>query len=178
MTVKTTSRYLPAPFNSVLLFVVWLLLNQSVELFHIVIALILALLIPMLTQRFRDPNPVIQRPLLALRYILLVLADIVTANAQVAVLILGPIRRLNPAFVKVPLDLQHELPITILASTVSMTPGTVSAEIYPSIEQLVPGEPMPQRWLLIHVLNLTDEAELIASIKQRYEAPLKEIFQC
>ena len=37
---------------------------------------------------------------------------------------------------------------------------------------------MPQRWLLIHVLNLSDEAELIASIKQRYEAPLKEIFQC
>jgi multicomponent K+:H+ antiporter subunit E len=171
-------RWIPTPYSSLLLFFVWLLLNQSIEAVHVFFATVLALLIPQLTLRFRDPQPLIQRPLLALRYILTVVADIVTANAQVAVLILGPKSRLNPAFVRVPLDLQHALPITILASTVSMTPGTVSAEVYPCIEQLPEGEPMPQRWLLIHVLNMTDEAELIASIKQRYEAPLKEIFQC
>jgi multicomponent K+:H+ antiporter subunit E len=178
MTRTMYSRWFPAPFTSALLFMVWLLLNQSIEMVHLLFALLLAVILPIITRRFRDPNPVIKRPLLALRYMLRVFADIVTANAQVAVLILGPKKRLNPAFVRVPLALQHELPITILASTVSMTPGTVSAEIYPSIEQLPPGEPMPQRWLLIHVLNLTDEAELIASIKQRYETPLQEIFQC
>lgn len=171
-------RWLPTPYRSVLLFVVWLLLNQSVEAVHLFFAALLSILIPLLTLSFRDPQPLIERPLLALRYILRVFGDIITANAQVAVLILGPTKRLKPAFVKVPLDLSHELPITILASTVSMTPGTVSAEVYPSAESLAEGEPMPQRWLLIHVLNLSDEAELIASIKQRYEAPLKEIFQC
>ena len=171
-------RWLPTPYRSVLLFIVWLLLNQSVEAVHLFFGALLSILIPLLTLSFRDPQPLIERPLLALRYILRVFGDIITANAQVAVLILGPTKRLNPAFVKVPLDLSHELPITILASTVSMTPGTVSAEVYPSAESLAEGEPMPQRWLLIHVLNLSDEAELIASIKQRYEAPLKEIFQC
>lgn len=178
MRFKPKFGWLPTPYRSVLLFIVWLLLNQSVEAVHLFFAAVLAVVIPLLTLRFRDPQPLIERPLLALRYMLRVFADIVTANAQVAVLILGPKRRLNPAFVRVPLDLQHELPITILASTVSMTPGTVSAEIYPSAELIPAGEPMPQRWLLIHVLNMTDEAELIASIKQRYEAPLKEIFQC
>lgn len=171
-------RWLPTPFRSLLLFVVWLLLNQSIEPVHLFFATVLALLIPLISERFRDEQPVIERPLLAVRYFLRVLADIIVANAQVAVLILGPKRRLNPAFVKVPLDLQQNLPVTILASTVSMTPGTVSAEVYPSLESLAPDEPMPQRYLLIHVLNLTDEAELIASIKQRYEQPLKEIFQC
>lgn len=171
--------WLPTPYRSVLLFVVWLLLNQSIEPVHLFFAFVLAIVIPLFTVRFRDPQPLIERPLLGLRYILRVLADIVTANAQVAMLILGPRRRLNPAFVKVPLDLQHELPITILASTVSMTPGTVSAEIYPSKDSLEPGETMPQRWLLLHVLNLSGtEAELINDIKQRYEVPLKEIFQC
>ena len=178
MRLTPKFRWLPTPYRSVLLFIVWLLLNQSVEAVHLFFGALLAVLIPLLTLGFRDPQPLIERPLLALRYILRVFGDIVTANAQVAVLILGPTKRLNPAFVKVPLDLSHELPITILASTVSMTPGTVSAEVYPSAESLAEGEPMPQRWLLIHVLNLSDEAELIASIKQRYEAPLKEIFQC
>lgn len=178
MRLTPKFRWLPTPYRSVLLFVVWLLLNQSIEAVHLFFGVLLAVLIPLLTLGFRDPQPLIERPLLALRYILRVFGDIITANAQVAVLILGPKKRLNPAFVKVPLDLNHELPITILASTVSMTPGTVSAEVYPAVESLAEGEVMPQRWLLIHVLNLTDEAELIASIKQRYEAPLKEIFQC
>ena len=70
------------------------------------------------------------------------------------------------------------MPITILASTVSLTPGTVSAEVYPWTECMNEGEVTEQRFLLIHVLNLTDEQALINTIKQRYEAPLKEIFQC
>ncbi|MCB5225251.1 Na+/H+ antiporter subunit E [Alishewanella sp. 16-MA] len=178
MRLQPRYSWLPTPYRSVLLFLVWLLLNQSVAPVHLFFGFVLALLIPWISAKFRDPQPLIERPILALRYILMVLMDIVTANAQVAILILGPTKRLKPAFVRVPLDLQHELPITILASTVSMTPGTVSADIYPTKEMLAEGEEVKQRWLLIHVLNLEDEAELIASIKSRYEAPLKEIFQC
>lgn len=178
MRLQPRYSWLPTPYRSVLLFCVWLLLNQSLAPFHLVAALILAVLIPWLSAKFRDPQPLIERPGLALRYILRVFLDIITANAQVAVLILGPTKKLKPAFVRVPLDLQHELPITILASTVSMTPGTVSADIYPTKEMLAEGDEVKQRWLLIHVLNLDDEAALIAEIKSRYEAPLKEIFQC
>ena len=76
------------------------------------------------------------------------------------------------------MDLSHEMPITILASTVSLTPGTVSAEVYPIPESLEEGEEIQQRYLLIHVLDLADEQALINTIKQRYEAPLKEIFRC
>ena len=178
--MRVTPRYswLPTPYRSLLLLLVWLLLNQSVELIHLFFGTILALIIPWISGKFRDPQPLIERPLLALRYILLVFGDIVTANAQVAILILGPQSRLNPAFVRVPLDLQHDLPITILASTVSMTPGTVSADVYPCHDTQPGDAEITRRWLLIHVLNLEDEADLIATIKSRYEAPLKEIFQC
>lgn len=172
------NRWLPAPFSSLILFIVWLLLNQSVELIHLFFGLILAVILPLITTRFRDKQPQIKRPLLAVRYFIRVLGDIVTANLQVAIIILGPKHKLKPAFVRVPIDLHHTLPLTILANTVSMTPGTVSADVYPHADSIDPNQPLPQRWLLIHVLDLTDEAELIASIKQRYEAPLKEIFQC
>jgi multicomponent K+:H+ antiporter subunit E len=100
------------------------------------------------------------------------------ANLQVALLILGPSKNLRPGFVKVPIDLMHEMPITILASCVSLTPGTVSAEVYPLIKSLNEDDEPVQRYLLIHVLDLDDEQALIKQIKARYEAPLKEIFQC
>ena len=47
-----------------------------------------------------------------------------------------------------------------------MTPCTQSSELTED-----------RRHLLIHVLSVNDEAELIAGIKARYEAPLLDIFQ-
>ncbi|MDN3378001.1 MULTISPECIES: Na+/H+ antiporter subunit E [unclassified Pseudoalteromonas] len=178
MRLESRFRWLPTPFRSLLLFVVWLLLNNSVSPGHLVLATLFAFFIPIITFPFREPQPLIIKPGLAIKQLLLVLYDIVTANMQVALLILGPVKNLRPAFVKVPLDLSHEMPITILASTVSLTPGTVSAEVYPIPESLPEGEEPTQRYLLIHVLDLADEQELIDTIKKRYEAPLKEIFQC
>ena len=178
MRLEARFSWLPTPFRSLLLFTVWLLLNNTMSLGHIILAAVLAILIPLATYPFRTKQPLIMRPSLALRHLLLVLYDIITANVQVAILILGPSKKLNPGFVKVPLDLTHSMPITILASTVSLTPGTVSAEVYPWLESLPEGEDPSQRYLLIHVLNLQDEEALIKTIKQRYEAPLKEIFEC
>jgi multicomponent K+:H+ antiporter subunit E len=178
MRFEAKFKWLPTPYLSLLLFIVWLFLNNSVSLGHIVLATLLALIIPLATSPFRAKQPLIVKPGLALRHILLVLYDIVTANVQVAILILGPTKKLTPAFVKVPLDLTHNMPITILASIVSLTPGTVSAEVYPWEESLIDDKEPEERFLLIHVLNLEDEQALINTIKARYEAPLKEIFQC
>lgn len=178
MRLQARFRWLPTPFRSLFLFMVWLLLNNSVPVGHLVLATIFAILIPILSFSFRDPQPLILKPGLALKQLLIVLYDIVVANLQVALLILGPSKKLRPAFIKVPIDLTHDMPITILASCVSLTPGTVSAEVYPIAESLPEGEEPTQRYLLIHVLDLKDEEALIKQIKQRYEAPLKEIFQC
>ncbi|MBU2892367.1 Na+/H+ antiporter subunit E [Colwellia sp. D2M02] len=178
MRLDTRFKWLPTPILSLLLFFVWLLLNNSVSAGHLVLATILALVIPWITSPFRTKQPLVIKPWLAFRHLLLVLYDIITANVQVAILILGPNKKLTPGFVKVPLDLTHSMPITILASTVSLTPGTVSAEVYPWRECFTEGEKPKQRFLLIHVLNLKDEQALIDTIKERYEAPLKEIFQC
>ncbi|ATC87184.1 Na+/H+ antiporter subunit E [Pseudoalteromonas sp. NZS127_1] len=178
MRLQARFRWLPTPFRSLFLFMVWLLLNNSVSVGHLVLATIFAILIPILSFSLREPQPLILKPGLALKQLLIVLYDIVVANLQVALLILGPSKNLRPAFIKVPIDLTHDMPITILASSVSLTPGTVSAEVYPIAESLPEGEEPTQRYLLIHVLDLKDEEALIKQIKQRYEAPLKEIFQC
>lgn len=178
MRLQARFRWLPTPFRSLFLFMVWLLLNNSVSVGHLVLATIFAILIPILSFSLREPQPLILKPGLALKQLLIVLYDIVVANLQVALLILGPSKNLRPAFIKVPIDLTHDMPITILASCVSLTPGTVSAEVYPIAESLPEGKEPTQRYLLIHVLDLKDEQALIKQIKQRYEAPLKEIFQC
>ncbi|RBP78520.1 Na+/H+ antiporter subunit E [Marinomonas rhizomae] len=160
-------KLFPMPFHSLLLFVVWLLLNNSVSAGHIVLAAFFAITIPLLVNGMRDEHPKILKPWLAIRYVLMVLKDILTANVEVALLIIGPIKKLTPGFVAIPINIDSDLGITILASTVSLTPGTVSAEVSKD-----------KAWLYVHSLHLDDEAELIKSVKQRYEKPIKEIFGC
>ena len=49
MRLESRFRWLPTPFRSALLFVVWLLLNNSVSAGHIVLAVIFAILIPLVS---------------------------------------------------------------------------------------------------------------------------------
>jgi multicomponent K+:H+ antiporter subunit E len=142
-------------------------MNNTFSLGHILLGTILALGIPLLTEPLQTQQMSVKRPLKLIRYILVLKWDIVVANLAVAKLILGPTKSLQPGFVAYPLNLTGDLPITLLASTISLTPGTLSAEVSKD-----------KKWLYIHALDLPSEQALIDEIKQRYETPLKEIFQC
>jgi multicomponent K+:H+ antiporter subunit E len=157
----------PHPYLSGLLLILWLLLVNSVSLGQLLLGAVLAVLIPIFTNAFWTDRPHAVRLLPLLRYAAVLLFDIVVANIQVALLILGPSKRLQPAFIHYPLEMDNEFVITVLASTISLTPGTVTADVVDE-----------GRGLLIHALDVDDEAALIATIRERYERPLKEIFQC
>ena len=166
--VNGLSRLVPMPLHSIFLLVVWLMLNTTVSFGHIVLGSVLAIVIPLLCAPLRVPQPKVKKPMMAIRYASSVLKDIVIANIEVAILVMGPMHKIKPGWVAVPLDLTGTLPITVLASTVTMTPGTVSADISKD-----------EKWLYVHVLNMPhDEQEVIDFIKQRYETRVREIFEC
>jgi multicomponent K+:H+ antiporter subunit E len=158
------ARLFPAPLLSAVLFVAWLLLNGA-SAGHIALGAALAVSVPWLTEAFRPDRPRLGAWPVALRLVLAVLWDIVVSNVQVAWLILGPERRIQPRFVWLPLDIRDPHGIASLAGIITMTPGTLSADLTED-----------RRFLLVHALNVSDEAALIASIKARYEAPLRRVF--
>lgn len=159
------AKLFPHPLYSLLLAGVWLLMVVSLSPGHILLALLAGWALPYFTSALWPPRPRLAKPLGMLRFIATVLYDIVVANVVVALLILGPSRRLNPGFVVYPLALEDRLAITVLANTISLTPGTVSADVS-----------LTRRALLIHALNVDDADELVRSIRERYEKPLQEIF--
>lgn len=159
-------RWLPAPLLSAVLFVVWLMLNQSLSLGHVALAALLAIVVPWFSERLRPERPRLKKPGLIVRFGLLVLWDIVRSNVEVARRILGPESAIKPRFVWVPLAIRDPHGIVSLAGVITMTPGTLSAELSAD-----------RRYLLVHAFNVDDEAALIADIKARYEAPLMEIFE-
>ena len=160
-------RLLPHPVTSAVLIVVWLLLNHTLSAGHIVLGAALGVFIPLFTRRF-FPEPVyLTRTGTILRFLVVVLWDIVVASFIVARLSLGPVSNLRPRFVRIPVALADDFALTALTSAISLTPGTVFAEVAAD-----------RRHILIHALDVDDETALVRTIKQRYEAPIKEIFQC
>jgi len=160
------TRLLPHPLLTPVLTIIWLLLNNSMDAGHIVLGLILGWTIPVLTIRFWPETVMIRKPLTLIKYSFILLFDIIIANFTVARLILGNPDKLQPVFVKLPLDLNSDLAISLLANSITLTPGTLSAQLSED-----------SSYLLIHALNETDPEALVATIKQRYESPLKEIFE-
>lgn len=160
-------RLLPHPLMSAALVAVWLLLANDLSVGHLLLGAALGVLVPLATNAFWSERPRLARPGLALVLAARLIADIVVANLTVARSILSPRLALRPAFVRYPLELSDEFAVTVLASIISLTPGSVSAELSPD-----------RRTLLVHALDLEDEARFIETIRQRYERPLREIFGC
>lgn len=157
---------LPHPLLSLALLVLWLLLVNRLSAGHLLLGGVLGWLIPLATAGFW-PEPIrIRRPLTVLHYLGVLMIDIVRGSFDVARLILQDPARLRPAFVRVPLALHTDLAISLLANTISLTPGTVSVLLAAD-----------RRSLFVHTLNTDDGDALVAEIKQRYEAPLKKIFE-
>ncbi len=158
-------RLLPSPVLSGALFALWVLLADAVDAAAMAVGALLAIAAPLLTASLR-PTPVrLRRPGTIARLAARVVWDSLRSNAAVMATILGR-RRIRSGFVRVPLDVRDPNALAVLAMIVTATPGTAWAEL--AFDRSV---------LLLHVLSLDDEAEVVATIKRRYERPLMEIFE-
>ncbi len=165
MSARRRPSWLPSPMLSFTVAAVWLLLVNSLAPGHLLAAAALGMGLPLLTQRLRTADAGLRRPGVAARLAVVVLWDIVLSNIEVARRILGPEAALKPAFIRLPLDIANPYGIATLAGIITMTPGTLSAELSED-----------RRTLLVHCFNLADEQAQIELIKRRYETPLREIF--
>ncbi len=165
MTMR--ERLLPHPIMTVILALVWVLLVNEFSWGNAIFGLMLGVGIAKLTSAYWPDRPKIRNPVAILDYLAIVMWDIVVSNVQVAYLVL--FRRgdsLRSQFVIVPLDLTSPEAIATLAGTITMTPGTVSADLSAD-----------GRSLLVHCLETDDPEGTVAAIKSRYEQRLMRIFQ-
>lgn len=158
---------LPHPFLTGLLTIVWVLLQNQVTAGMVVFGFILGIVIPITTARWWPDRPRKIRLWRMISYCLLVMWDIVVANVEVAWIVLTkPNAKMKPAWVVIPLDLRSPEAISVLAGTITLTPGTVTADVSDAGHSL-----------LVHALDAPDPDAVRDDIKHRYERRLKEIFQ-
>lgn len=160
-------RILPHPFLTAFLVLIWMLLVNRFAWGSLVFAVMIGIIIPLMTEAYWPDRASFSNPWKILGYVALVAADIIKANIEVAMIVLfKPSRNLRPAWITIPLRLKSPEAITVLAGTITLTPGTVSADLS-----------QDGHALLVHCLHAPDPEAVCADIKSRYEARLMEIFK-
>lgn len=159
-------RILPHPPLSVLLLLLWLLLNQSLSPGQLILGTVFAIVGPWLLVTLDVPTMTVRRPRAILQLIGVVFVELVRSNIAVAKVIFGRSHRRTSGFARVPLDMRSPYGLAMLAVILTATPGTIWVNFNPSSGVIV-----------LHVLDLIDDQDWAKIVKQRYERLLMEIFE-
>lgn len=158
-------RVLPSLPQSLTVFAFWLLMAEDFGFGNVLMALLLAVVMPLIATRLEREFARMARLDVLLQLGAMLLWDLVVANVTVAIQVLGPQEKLTPHFIWIPLELTNIHGISALASVITLTPGTVAAALTDD-----------RKYMLVHVLSTDDPQGMIDEIKQRYEVRLRKVF--
>ncbi len=156
---------LPYPLLALSLIVMWLLLN-GFTLGQFILGIIVAVFASWGMAALRPEKPRLRKWYLLPKLFFRVVFDVLKSNVQVAWIILrGRSRKTTPGFVVLQLRVRDQIPLALLAVILTSTPGSAWLE-YDSNDNTV----------LLHVLDLENEAQWRQTVANRYESLLMEIF--
>lgn len=160
-------RLVPSPLMSASLLAMWLTLARSTSIGHIALGTALALLIPRQTKKLRSNRGNIKKPLVVARFIMNVGYDVLKSNLEVAWGVLTwYVKRPDSRFITIPLDLRDPHGLAALSMVTTVVPGTVWSELA-----------LDRSALMLHAWDVRDDEVFIRRFKERYEQPLREIFE-
>ncbi len=154
-----------------LAFLVWLGLTAGGGAQEVVAGAIVAFIVALVAGRFVTGFPrrgFPRRVGFAVLYVFRFLWEMIKANVHVASIVLHPLCPIKPGIVKIRTGLTKDIAMTILANSITLTPGTFTVDIDPQAGELY-----------IHCITVdgTDVDENTKRIGAKFERILKEVFE-
>jgi multicomponent Na+:H+ antiporter subunit E len=151
---------------TLLLALVWLALTAELSVGNAVLGVVVAVVVLRLSRGLRAESATFRvRPFRLVALIVFLLWEIVLANLRVVVAVLGPRRWLRPAVVAVPLEIERDEAVVLLANMISLTPGTLTIDVSPD-----------RRTLYVHTMFTQSPESLRRDIKRRFEPRVRGVF--
>lgn len=151
---------------NILLALAWMALTDSFNAGGLITGFLFGFLVIWIGRRDRSTATYHRRLLAIAGFIPYFIKELVAANLRVAYDVLTPQDHMQPGIVAVPLDLETDLQITLLATCITLTPGTLSLHISDD-----------RRTLFVHAMYIEDPETLVHEIKQGFEKRIREIIQ-
>jgi len=154
----------------ILAFIFWLLLTFNLTVANIIVGLLASLITAVLFGKYfiKDVIPFLQpqRYFWLIVYLFIFTWECIKANFDVAYRVLHPAMPIKPGIVKVKLGLKTNIAKTILANSITMTPGTISVDIIDD-------------YIYVHWIYVSSEnpEEYSLKVSGRFEKYIKKIFE-
>lgn len=149
---------------NVLLALVWLALSGTLTWQNFLLGFVLGYIILWLNQRVQGRRNYARKTVVLVRFALFYLWELVQANLRAALSVLRPIRYLSPAVVAVPLNVRSDNEITVLATLITLTPGTLTLDVSDD-----------RKTLYVHTVEM-DDPESFRTMIKALEARVQEVF--
>lgn len=115
----------------VILTLFFLVLSEKVTLLNLTVGLLISLLVITLNKEKLRINRYINFKLTIrwIKYIVVLFTEVIKANVQVAIITLSKDMNVDPVIVTFKSELKDEFLLTILANSITLTPGTMTVDI-------------------------------------------------
>jgi len=153
----------------ILTFIFWLLLTFKFSVENLVAGAVVSLVVSLLFAKyfFKNGGKFLQpaRYFWFIVYLVIIIWECIKANFDVAYRVLHPAMPIKPGIVKVKLTLKSNFARTMLANSITMTPGTIAVDIV--------GDELFVHWIYISSENPEEYGQKIAG---RFEKFIKKAF--
>jgi len=155
------------PFLShILLSFAWIALTGVFTIPNLLVGFTIGTLVLWLAQRKKRVSGYLSRLRHLGAFIPFFLVELISANLRIAFDVLTPRHRMRPGILAIPLELETDDQILVLASLVTLTPGTLCLDISED-----------RRTMYVHAMYISDADTLRHKIKDGYERRVREVFR-
>lgn len=152
-------------FN-ILLAIAWMLLVGELNTESFIGGMIVGYVILWVSRSALAETKYFRKIPIAIMFVLYFIKELVLANLKVAYDIITPTDYMEPGIIAVPLDVETDLEITLLANLVTLTPGTLSLDVSSD-----------RKTLYVHALYVKDAESFREEIKSGFEKRLLEVLR-
>ena len=145
--------------TNIILTFIWTLLTSDFNGYNFVVGFVISSIFLLATDRTDKTTRYLRYFPRIISFLLFFIYELMKANFEVAYEVITPKYNMKPGIVKIPLDLETDLEITLLANLITLTPGTLSLDV--SNDKKV---------LYVHSMYIEDKDEFIAGIKNGFES--------
>ncbi|WP_332690783.1 Na+/H+ antiporter subunit E [Halalkalibacter lacteus] len=143
---------------------IWAFLQNSYTGVDFLVGYVIGILILFVLRRFLHFDFYFRRIWAIIKLTLLFFKELILANVDVIKIVLSPKLNIQPGIVEVPTQLETEWELTLLASLISLTPGTLSMDFSDD-----------NKYIYVHSIHVPDKEEMIREIHNTFERAILEV---
>ncbi|WP_332633446.1 Na+/H+ antiporter subunit E [Halalkalibacter flavus] len=149
---------------NIVIALIWAFLQNSYTGVDFLVGYVIGILILYVLRRFLQFDFYFRRVWAFIKLTLLFFKELILANIDVIKIVLSPKLNIKPGIVAVPTKLETEWELTLLASLISLTPGTLSMDFSDD-----------NKYIYIHAIHVPDKEEMIRQIHNTFERAILEV---